>query len=462
MLDSQIKERSRRFISAIEISIPFFALILFFAYVFIKRDEVNLENDEIVLLIVLIICQVYFTTYKIYQSFNETVLDGTTGAFNRSEILKVISKKAYQFENRQDGNIAMLKILNLNDINERYSFDITDVLLKKLIERLDFFLNKEVSKKTLIGRYTNDCFLMFCEGKSSQLIHFLNIFEKSVLSNGIDDIELKIKFELVNINYSKNIENSISVLIEKLSLEENAKFAITDEFEQSVCKSIKDKQFLFQSQLVSSLKDEENLKNILIKIDTEEFGPISKQKAQNIANKNGYEILFDINAIKKFSESKFDDEGSYIIEVSSVSIRNLQFINFIKEFVESGQINPNKVILEFSEKIVYNEMNRFKEILNQYKNLGFRFAFNKFGGNNAGFEYFKHLPIDFFIYDIEFNKNLNDERFESLFVNLNKTAKKIGVKTAVRFVDKADFFEIVRSGGIDYVQGFYIEKPKEI
>ncbi|MDO5045621.1 EAL domain-containing protein [Campylobacter sp.] len=398
----------------------------------------------------------------IYKSFKISVLDQITGSFNRSEILALLSKKMRKFKHRQDGNIVMLKIRNLDDINERYSLESSDLLLKKLVEKLELFLEKNISKEILIGRYSNEYFLMFCSGKSSQLLHFLNVFEKSILADGIDDIELKIKFELVNINYSDSLDKSISILTEKLSSEENAKFAITDEFESSVCKSILDRNFTFQTQLVRSLKESENLKSVLVKIYTEDFALVSKQKAQNIANKNGYEVLFDINSIKKFIEFNTQDKQACIIEVSAVSLRNLQFIKFIKDFVDQGKINPQNIIFEFSEKLVYDEINRFKEILNDYKNLGFRFALNKFGGNNAGFEYLKYLPIDFIIYDIEFNKNLDDEKFKNIFKNLNDTAEDLGIKSIIRFVDKAEFFDLIKLYKTDYAQGFYIEKPKEI
>lgn len=462
MLKSELRERSRRFLLALEISFPFIITSGVFLFIFIRNDNIKLENDEIILLAILSLCLVYYTVYMIYRSFKVSVLDSVTGSFNRAEILNLLSKKMRQFKHRQDGNIIMLKIRNLDDLNERYSFESSDLLLKKLVQKLEVFLEKNISKETLIGRYSNDSFLLFCVAKSSQLLHFLNVFEKSILADGIDDIELKIKFELVNINYSDNLDKSISILTEKLSSEENAKFAITDEFENSVCKSILDRNFTFQTQLVKDLKDDKNLKSILVKIYTEEFALISKQKAQNIANKNGYEVLFDINSIKKFSEHQIQDDDSCIIEVSAVSLRNLQFNKFIKDFIDQGKIDPKNIIFEFSEKLVYEEINRFKEIINEYKNLGFRFALNKFGGNNAGFEYLKYLPIDFIIYDIEFNKNLDDEKFKNIFRNLNAMAEDLGIKSIIRFVDKAEFLDIVKLYDTDYAQGFYIEKPKEI
>ena len=463
MLKSELKERSNRFKTALEVSSIFIFSVIILVYIFIKKDQIEFDADDIILITILVLCQVYFTAYKIYQSFQTSVLDQVTKAYNRDEILRLLSKQASKFKGKSGGNMLMLKIENLNDINERYSFVSTDILLKRLVERLEKFLNEKVSKNTLIGRYSNEYFLIFCESKSTELIHLLNVFEKSILSDGIYNIELKIKFDAIDINHSASLKNSVSYLIQKLNESDSEdKVDITDDLEKDVCNCIDMQRFIFQTQLVKSLRFGQNLKNIIVKVYTDKQGLVSKAKVQNIANKNGYEVLFDINVIKKLSELKFKDEDPIVIEISSVSIRNLKFTNFIKEFVGLGKIDPNRVIFEFSEKLVYDEINRFKEILTEYKNLGFSFALNKFGGNNAGFEYFKFLPIDFVIYDIEFNKNIKNDKFKTLLENLNLTAKRLGVKTIVRFVENEEFFNVVERYQTDFAQGFFIEKPKEI
>jgi len=437
MLKSELKERSNRFKTALEVSSIFILTIIILVYIFIKKDDIDFGTDDIILIAILVLCQVYFTAYKIYQSFKTSVLDQVTKAYNRDEILRLLSKQAFKFKGKSGGNMLILKIENLNDLNERYSFVSTDILLKRLVERLEKFLNEKVSKNTLIGRYSNEYFLIFCESKSTELIHLLNVFEKSILSD--------------------------AYLIQKLNESDNEdKVDITDDLEKDVCNCIDMQRFIFQTQLVKSLRFGQNLKNIIVKVYTDKQGLVSKTKVQNIANKNGYEVLFDINVIKKLSELKFKDEDPIVIEISSVSIRNLKFTNFIKEFVQLGKIDPNRVIFEFSEKLVYDEINRFREILTEYKNLGFRFALNKFGGNNAGFEYFKYLPIDFVIYDIEFNKNIKNDKFKTLLENLNLTAKRVGVKSIVRFVEDDEFYNIAERYQTDFAQGFFIEKPKEI
>ena len=213
MLKSELKERSHRFKTALEVSSIFFFSIIILVYIFIKKDEFKFDADDIILITILVLCQVYFTVYKIYQSFQTSTLDQITKAFSRDEILRLLSKQASKFKGKSGGNAVMLKIENLNDLNERYSFVSTDILLKRLVERLEKFLNKNVSKNTLIGRYSNEYFLIFCESKNTELLHLLSVFEKSLLNDGIYNIELKIKFDAVDINHSASLKNTVSYLI---------------------------------------------------------------------------------------------------------------------------------------------------------------------------------------------------------------------------------------------------------
>ena len=142
-------------------------------------------------------------------------------------------------------------------------------------------------------------------------------------------------------------------------------------------------------------------------------------------------------------------------------------------------------------------MARFREILLSYKESGFQIALGNFGGNNCGFEYLKHLPIDLVKFDIEFTKKLGEAKYAHVFQSYLTLAHDLGVKTMVKFdieftkkledakqstilehylrlardlniqtmvkfIDKEPLFEKVKSLNPDFIQGFYISKPKKI
>ncbi|WP_063999039.1 EAL domain-containing protein [Campylobacter iguaniorum] len=58
------------------------------------------------------------------------------------------------------------------------------------------------------------------------------------------------------------------------------------------------------------------------------------------------------------------------------------------------------------------------------------------------------------------SKNFDNFKFRNLLENMNVAARNLGVKTIIRFVDKSNFYDEIMKTGIDYVQGFCIDKPK--
>ena len=74
MLKSELKERSNRFKTALEISSTFIFSIIILVYIFVKKDEIEFDVDDVILITILVLCQVYFTAYKIYQSLKQVSL----------------------------------------------------------------------------------------------------------------------------------------------------------------------------------------------------------------------------------------------------------------------------------------------------------------------------------------------------------------------------------------------------
>ena len=179
---------------------------------------------------------------------------------------------------------------------------------------------------------------------------------------------------------------------------------------------------------------------------------------------NNYEIKYDLQILRFIAKNVGFDalDMPIMLEISPVTLRNVIFYKEIQNLIATKDINPEKIIFEIYEENACEDINRFNEIIVLFKNLGFSFALNKFGGNNAGVEYIKFLPIDFVILDIEFNKGFLDERIKTYYIHLAKMAENFGIKSVVRFVDKKGFYDDLNSSGLDYVQGFFIDKPKNI
>jgi len=107
-------------------------------------------------------------------------------------------------------------------------------------------------------------------------------------------------------------------------------------------------------------------------------------------------------------------------------------------------------------------MHRFSEIIKAYHDMGFKIALGNFGGNNSSLEYLKQLSIDMVKFDIEFTKNSDDLKYQELLSHYIKLCQTLHIQSMVKFVDKEALFEKIKRYEPDFIQGFYISKPKNL
>lgn len=455
MLYSEIKERSNRFIIALKIGFPF--ILLIFLYLFLVRFY-GLKDKDILLLTALSLCYVYYIFYLIYSGFKTTLIDNVTKTFNRNHIIDLIKKS-------KDSTVIMIKITNIHDINDRYGVMFADNILLKFANDLSDFLLQKKYQNVPIGRYSGGYFLVLLNEQESTLKHLFNIFQRLQINNKEDGVEIKINIAMTSVNYDKNPKNIIIHLLNQFEYDENETLLKPDAYDRLIKKSIDNKKFLFSYQPIFDLKHKNiAIYDVLVKLHVDEFGTFTSTQLRQVINRNGYEKNYEINMIDALLEDikNTDLVQKLVLNISSVILRNNTFLNFIKDKVNQKQIDPKNIILSFYDKKTYEETSRFKEILLLYKNMGFKILIDRFGGDNAGLEYIKWLPIDYVSFDLEFTKFLkNKKHFKILQAYIN-LLKSLDIKIIVKFIETPYMYESLKKENVDFLQGYMIGKPKTL
>lgn len=462
MLYSEGKERENRFKLALKIGFPF--LLLICAFILFSKRLNNLSDGDLVLLIILSVIYIYYIFYLIYSGFKSSLIDPVTKTFNRSAIMKYLEQ---EMKHHTNGLAVMICVSNIADINERYGIRYGDIILRKFTKQLHEFLEDYNFKNIPIGRYGGGYFLALIRHKETELRHILGIFERNLKSVGVEEIEIKIDISMVPMSYDENKENITLQLLELLDNNQEESPSIKpDAYDKMVCSAIDRQNFVFKYQPVLDTESKTITRlEILIKLYSKEYGTLSRSQISSIVNRNGYEVRFDEKIMERLmSEIKplCHFPILFSLQVSVVSLRNQKFREFLQHLIEAQKIDPKRFILEISEKRPYEEIQRFHEILIQYKMMGFKIALDHFGGNNASVEYLKHLPISSVNFDIEYTKNLNEVRYNLMLHSYIKLLKELGIKSMVKFIDKKEAFEKVQKMGVDYIQGYAVGKPQTL
>ena len=206
---------------------------------------------------------------------------------------------------------------------------------------------------------------------------------------------------------------------------------------------------------------------ILIRMQDENNNIISPSKFIPIAER--YNLMTDIDkwviraVIKYMSSTDLKDIELIAVNISGQSISDDLFISFIyEEFSNHKNLTPY-ICFEVTETSAISNLSKASEFMLNIKKMGFSFALDDFGSGMSSFIYLKNLPIDYLKIDGNFIRNIHNDNIDQAMVDaIHTVGKAIGIKTIAEFVENDQIIDVLKTIGIDYIQGYAIDKPKPL
>jgi EAL domain-containing protein (putative c-di-GMP-specific phosphodiesterase class I)/GGDEF domain-containing protein len=154
------------------------------------------------------------------------------------------------------------------------------------------------------------------------------------------------------------------------------------------------------------------------------------------------------------------EEGQYLfLNVDPHDFNDPEFRDLTPEAL--GVEDPERVVLEITERTAISDYPQFKEYLATFRERGFRFAVDDAGSGYAGLGSIANLEPDYIKLDISLISSI-DTNFlkQSLVGTLVDFAEDHGAKVVAEGVERREEFEAVRELGVHLTQGFLFHKPR--
>ncbi|MFV2054893.1 MAG: DUF1631 family protein [Thiohalomonadales bacterium] len=152
--------------------------------------------------------------------------------------------------------------------------------------------------------------------------------------------------------------------------------------------------------------------------------------------------------------------SGFAINLSGVSLNDETLIDFIEHQIESTGIPTNKVCFEVTETAGITNLSDAAEFIENIKNTGCKFALDDFGSGMSSYAYLKNLPIDYLKIDGAFVKDLvNNPADRAIVKSISEIGHFMGKKIVAEHVENNEILQILTEMGVDYGQGYGIEKP---
>jgi diguanylate cyclase (GGDEF)-like protein len=168
------------------------------------------------------------------------------------------------------------------------------------------------------------------------------------------------------------------------------------------------------------------------------------------------------NAFKYLAESGlgFKNEGTFFINLSGSSLSDKAFFNDIRALLAKYQIKPQRICLEITETSAIDNFQSAVEFITEIRDEGFKFALDDFGAGMSSFSYLKKIPVDYLKIDGSFVLNLLTDPIDRGIVEAcNGISHAAGLQTIAEFVENQETAAALKLIGVDFAQGFGIERP---
>lgn len=151
------------------------------------------------------------------------------------------------------------------------------------------------------------------------------------------------------------------------------------------------------------------------------------------------------------------------INLSGTSLNEPTFQTYLLEQFDVYSLAPEKICFEITETVAITNLTYAARFMKTLKERGCRFALDDFGSGLSSFAYLKNLPVDFLKIDGLFVRDIVDDPIDRAMVSsVNEIAHLMGKQTIAEYVENDAILQHLREIGIDYAQGFAIDRPKPL
>jgi len=139
---------------------------------------------------------------------------------------------------------------------------------------------------------------------------------------------------------------------------------------------------------------------------------------------------------------------------------NQEIYNYIIQTLRVSDIG-HRVVFEILESEQITDYKKVLRFITEIRRYGAKIAIDDFGTGFSNFFYLTKIEPDFIKIDGSLIANIDtDTNVQIVVQSMIDFAKKMKIETIAEYVHSSTVLSSVKAMGINYSQGFYIDKPK--
>ncbi|MGM9632738.1 MAG: putative bifunctional diguanylate cyclase/phosphodiesterase [Eubacteriales bacterium] len=403
--------------------------------------------------------------------------DSLTGVQNRNAFMNELSLRS---DSGQAVQIIQVSILNISDINLRHNYKVGDALLYEVSRFLSHALNGAGVFRT--GGTTFTVLLPYLTDEQAQE-NIATVQNRLQSIWEIGDVKCHLTVSIAEMR-TQNLTGTPAQIFEKIEYtmalaKKNPPLvrfdsAVSQQFERRnyllgyLRHAIDNKLFTVNYQpLYCCHKDIFCSAEALLRLNDGDGKPISPDIFIPLAEQNG--LIEEMTWLVLEDVCNLFKSGRYPgLQYVSVNLSMRQFLDphlpeEIVDYLEQRGLSTDKIKVEITERFLLHDAEYARWQMEKLHSLGIQVFMDDFGTGYSNLSSVLQYPFSFIKLDRSLIENIADNSHALTMVgSLIKLFGDMDMRVIAEGVETKEQADLLRSLGIDMIQGFYLSKPATV
>ncbi|MEN0036457.1 MAG: EAL domain-containing protein [Cellvibrio sp.] len=148
------------------------------------------------------------------------------------------------------------------------------------------------------------------------------------------------------------------------------------------------------------------------------------------------------------------------VNISALQFHQAGFLAEVQSLVAEAGTKPSSLELELTESMLMSDMEVSIQVLQAFRDLGYRIAIDDFGTGFSCLNYLRRLPANILKIDQSFVRDMqSDSASLAIVTSIIRLADSLGMETIAEGVETAEESALLASQGCRLMQGYHFSKP---
>jgi PAS domain S-box-containing protein/diguanylate cyclase (GGDEF)-like protein len=221
---------------------------------------------------------------------------------------------------------------------------------------------------------------------------------------------------------------------------------------------------LVQQPIASLLGEDKGMFDVLVRMLDEQGTEVLPAEFIAAAERNDLMKNIDrwvIGASMSFAANR--KAACIFVRVSKDTVLDKSLLGWLDTQLKSLKIEPKRICIQVTEELATQYVRQTKELAENLRKLGFRFALEHFGTGRDPLKLLAELEMNFIKIDGSLMQGLSTNQIQQQRVKgLVEAAKRRGIETVAERVEDANTMAVLWQLGIEFIQGYFVNAPEDV